>query len=324
MDIIDTILQGDALETLRTLPDGCAQCCISSPPYDIAILATNRANHQYGGMIGSERSQSMVTSNCRVCGREIKRNGAKAATFCSLKCKAQWQQSQKSVTREWLEQKYIAEGLSTYQIGKIVGRNPKRVWEWLRGYSIPLRERAWDTVLDPDCPYHQAEWLREQYVGQGRSAAEIAAQFGVTEGTIAYFLQRFAIPARTISEARALKYWGSHGAANPMHGRNGHSNPNWRGGFTPERQAFYSSLEWVQAVKVVWARDKATCRRCGMKPNGRSQMHIHHIVPFAVKELRAEPHNLALVCVACHQWIHSRLNVNREFIGSREEGGGAK
>lgn len=27
------ILQGDALESLRTLPDGFVQCCVTSPPY---------------------------------------------------------------------------------------------------------------------------------------------------------------------------------------------------------------------------------------------------------------------------------------------------
>ena len=30
---IDTILHGDSLEMLRGLPDGCVQCCITSPPY---------------------------------------------------------------------------------------------------------------------------------------------------------------------------------------------------------------------------------------------------------------------------------------------------
>ena len=29
----DTILQGDALSTLRTLPDGIVQTCVTSPPY---------------------------------------------------------------------------------------------------------------------------------------------------------------------------------------------------------------------------------------------------------------------------------------------------
>ena len=27
------ILQGDCLETLKSLPDGCVQTCVTSPPY---------------------------------------------------------------------------------------------------------------------------------------------------------------------------------------------------------------------------------------------------------------------------------------------------
>lgn len=256
----------------------------------------------------------MVTSNCRQCDREIRRNGFKAATFCSLKCKGEWQQSQKPVTREWLEQKYVVEGLSTYQIGELVGRNPKRVWEWLRGYGIPTREREWETALDPGTPYHNADWLREQYDAQGRSAAEIAAQFDVGEATILYFLRRFGIPARSMADVRALKYWGASGLANGMYGKRGAQVPNWKGGVTPERQALYSSQAWADAVKTVWRRDHATCRRCGQKPAGRRQMHLHHVVSFAVKELRAEPSNLILVCVTCHRWIHSRQNVHKEFL----------
>jgi len=33
MSILDTILHGDSLEQLRTLPSGSVQCCITSPPY---------------------------------------------------------------------------------------------------------------------------------------------------------------------------------------------------------------------------------------------------------------------------------------------------
>jgi hypothetical protein len=30
--IQDTIIQGDALTVLKQLPDGCVQCCVTSPP----------------------------------------------------------------------------------------------------------------------------------------------------------------------------------------------------------------------------------------------------------------------------------------------------
>lgn len=33
-------------------------------------------------------------------------------------------------------------------------------------------------------------------------------------------------------------------------------------------------------------------------------------------ELRAVPSNLALLCRPCHLWVHSRQNVNREFLAA--------
>src|SRR6185437_4575873 len=33
MNAVDTILHGDALEQLRTLPDNSVHCCVTSPPY---------------------------------------------------------------------------------------------------------------------------------------------------------------------------------------------------------------------------------------------------------------------------------------------------
>src|SRR5260221_1468692 len=46
----NTILQGDALEQLRTLPDGCVQACVTSPPYWVL--------RDYGvpGQLGLERT----------------------------------------------------------------------------------------------------------------------------------------------------------------------------------------------------------------------------------------------------------------------------
>jgi len=54
-------------------------------------------------------------------------------------CKAEAQRQSKPVTKEWLQQKYVAENLSTYAIAKIVNRNPKRVYEWLVDFCIPTR-----------------------------------------------------------------------------------------------------------------------------------------------------------------------------------------
>ena len=97
----------------------------------------------------------------------------------------------------------------------------------------------------------------------------------------------------------------------------GENSPAWKGGICPERQNFYNSQEWKDACCVVWGRDSSICQRCGIaqEKNRDGSFHIHHIVSFEVKELRAEPSNLILFCADCHYWVHSNENINNDFIG---------
>lgn len=165
-------------------------------------------------------------------------------------------------------------------------------------------------------PFREKEWLDREYIELGRSTGDIAAQFGVTDAAIIHWLKKHGIPRRSVSEARKLKRWGAVGADNPMWNRRGELNPNWKGGVTPERQAFYQSQEWKDACIFVWKRDGAKCKRCGLHRDEQPDMpfHIHHIVSFAVPELRAANDNLVLLCKMCHQFVHSRKNENGDFL----------
>jgi len=165
-------------------------------------------------------------------------------------------------------------------------------------------------------PWWDKEWLYDQYITCGRSAKEIANGGGVTENAIFYWLHKHKIKRRNISEARAIKYWGSKGTDNPMWNRRGELNPRWLGGVTPERQAFYTSEEWRKACSAVWKRDGAICQRCGLYREDALDMpfHIHHIQSFANKDLRADVSNLVLLCETCHWFIHSRENVDRDYL----------
>lgn len=166
----------------------------------------------------------------------------------------------------------------------------------------------------PHQSFRDADWLTEEYVAKQRSCSEIASDFGVTHNAIHFWLKRHGIPTRSVAESRAVKHWGAEGEANPMFGRSGADNPNWKGGASPDRQGFYSSREWGVAVKAVWARDQARCQRCGCAAQERGSFHIHHIVSFAVKELRTKPSNLVLLCAECHWWVHSLSNSDGLFL----------
>ena len=164
--------------------------------------------------------------------------------------------------------------------------------------------------------FREREWLVRNYIEQKRSTGDIAAEFGTTDGAILFWLRKHGIPRRPVSAARAIKRWGSVGADNPMWNKRGELNPRWLGGVTPQRQSFYTSVEWKRACAAVWKRDGARCRRCGMHRAERPDMpfHIHHIVSFADAELRADTANLALLCEACNHLVHSKANTARDFL----------
>jgi len=163
-------------------------------------------------------------------------------------------------------------------------------------------------------PYWNKNWLYEEYIVKKKSASEIAQEQGCKENNILYFLDKHNIKTRTISETRSIKHWGAVGPDNPMYGRTGEISPNWKGGITPERQAFYSSKEWCEIVPKVWKRDKATCQKCKHKKSDEDEFHIHHIVSFEIEELRAVLSNLILLCFDCHNWVHSRQNEEKQFL----------
>jgi hypothetical protein len=160
-------------------------------------------------------------------------------------------------------------------------------------------------------------WLETEYLVKKRRMAYIATDFSVSEPAVRHWIRKHGITSRNVSEARKVKHWGAYGEDNPMWNKRGELSPNWKGGSTPERQSFYESREWKDAVKAVWKRDAATCRRCGLNHDEDKSVpfHIHHIKSFSESvELRADIGNLLLVCSICHHWIHSKKNVDQEYL----------
>lgn len=59
--------------------------------------------------------------------------------------------------KEWLRQKYIVEGLSTYQIAKMIGRDPKSIYAKLKDFNIPTRPRGHNLIGDSEDNYMNRE-----------------------------------------------------------------------------------------------------------------------------------------------------------------------
>lgn len=154
----------------------------------------------------------------------------------------------------------------------------------------------------PAALYKSVAWLREQYVDNRRSAPEMAAKCGVNTTTIVYALRQAGIARRHIRDA--------------LKGRQrGAKNPAWKGGTTPERQRLYKEGGWREFALNIYKRDGFTCRRCATAVNSYRGVAAHHIRPWAdAPELRYAPDNIVTLCTACHRWVHSKANVNRDFL----------
>lgn len=193
---------------------------------------------------------------------------------------------------ERLTELYVTQGMGCPEIGRMYERDPKTVHYWLRRASIPTRPRGAD----------QAQWFAKggdprSFSGTKHSAETKAKLAIASKGRIPFL--------------RNGQHWLLTVPAD--------QNPNWKGGATPERQEFYRSTEWKRAVRAVWRRANACCERCGLdwRTVDRATtptFPIHHIVSFAVRELRAAVDNLALLCRPCHLWVHSNANTAGEFI----------
>lgn len=194
-------------------------------------------------------------------------------------------------TAEHLAMLYTGMELGCPDIGWLYERDPTTVRHWLVRAGIPTRARG----SDP------AQWFKRG--GDARSFSGTKHSDGTK--------------ARISASSKGRKPYlrdGQHW----LHTVDPDQNPNWKGGATPERQEFYRSTEWKRAVKAVWKREDACCQRCALDWRtvdraATPTFHIHHIVSFAVRELRATVSNLALLCRPCHLWVHSKANANGDF-----------
>ncbi len=197
----------------------------------------------------------------------------------------------------WLRQKYEEEGLSTYDLGKIVCRDPKCIYDKLKAFGIPTRPRGFN--LSKTAPEH----INDNYM--------------LKDGTAPTFLgKHHTKETRSILKEKASKPkpW-LRGSRNGMYGMRGEKNPNYKDGNTPERQRIYGLAEWRQVERIVDARDNRTCKRCGTKPTKHHYIHHHHIGSWEKHpELRLNPDNIITLCAKCHSFIHSKHNIKQEYL----------
>lgn len=187
---------------------------------------------------------------------------------------------------------YIVEGLGCPDIARGYNRDGKTVYWWLKQAGIRTRPRgAYKAVHFPKghVPWTKGKKMPPETVAKIRAST-------IADGRVPYL--------------KNGQHW--------LKGKPPSANGRWLGGVTPERQTFYRSPEWKAACVLVWHRADAKCERCGkdhrLIDRAEESFHVHHIVSFAVRELRAVPSNLALLCEDCHRWVHGKANTGLEFL----------
>ena len=255
-------------------------------------------------MVSYNDGMKTFECKCHWCGKSLIR-GKQAVKvtyhFCDNKCKGEYQKTAKPVTLEWLFEHYITKGLDTTQIGHMVNRDPKSVWNWLKDFGIPTRKRG------SDKRQHFAKGTA-LFAGKHHSPETLAILRGRKHTA--------ETKAKLSAIAKADGRVPFDPDVGPNGGRRGKDHPSWKGGITAERQAFYQTPEWKKAERAVKKRDKMTCQRCGKvkHPGDGEQFDIHHTVSFSCVALRAVTSNLVYLCEPCHYWVHGKENVDRDFI----------
>ncbi len=208
----------------------------------------------------------------------------------------------------WLRQKYEVEGLSTYDIGRIVGRDPKGVYVQLVKFGITTRPRGLN--LKGEDRSHQCG----PHSNLGRFGND---NFMAQPGAVNPFLGRkhSAETRAILSDKASVPKPYLRGKANGMAGRTGETNPNFKDGSSPERQRLYANAEWKALIRRIYARDGYSCVCCGSAKKGPRELHAHHKKPWAGNPaLRFDESNIITLCRECHNWVHSTLNTDRDFL----------
>jgi predicted DNA-binding protein YlxM (UPF0122 family) len=98
---------------------------------------------------------------------------------------------------DWIQQQYIKEERSTYEIANELDVDRGTVSNWLDRHSIDTRGNTEGFGSDPVEELQDAGWLYEQYHGHKKSSEEIASEVDVDTTTVQNWLHRHNIRVRS-------------------------------------------------------------------------------------------------------------------------------
>lgn len=240
--------------------------------------------------------------------------------------------SSKELSESWLREKYHEDGLTTREIGELVGFSGKTIRNRMEDYGISRRDSGKPAV---DERLQDESWFRQKYEEEGLSTTDIAELSDAAVETVMEWKRKHGIESKTEYKSRGT------GEDNPNGGEYIQTECEWCGESLtlPERQieraennfcshqcnASYRSVHirgedhplyvdgshenfgpnWRQARQDARERDNHTCQSCGITEDALTrELHVHHIIPRRKFDSPAEANdlnNLVSLCASCHR-----------------------
>lgn len=113
--------------------------------------------------------------------------------------------------KDWMRKKYTKEKKTVKEIAKELGASVSTVHRALGRLGIDARDPSSRNALSAnkkygERKYNNEDWLRHQYLKQGKSAREIADENDWSERSVRDALKRHGIRSRSITSANLLRY----------------------------------------------------------------------------------------------------------------------
>jgi transposase-like protein len=213
----------------------------------------------------------------------------------------------------------LAQGLSLERIGEQLGRDATTVGYWVRKHGL--------TAVHRDRHAPKGGITRERLqslVDEGRSIGQIAAECGVSRGTVRHWLEKHNL--RTKGASRRREHLGAKalGLDRPMMNCPRHGLTEFwmerRGHYRCRRCRSEAVTRRRRKVKDILVREAGgSCRICGYD-RYQGALEFHHLDPrekdFGLSTLgvtrsiaraREEARKCILVCANCHAEVEAGL-----------------
>lgn len=202
---------------------------------------------------------------------------------------ATYDRNEKFEDKEWLKREYIDREKSGHLIAREQGVTNQTVYNWLENHGIERRdghEAQFGTRKAPKHPkLENEEWLREQYVKNGRSQISIGDELGVTSPCVKYWLDIHGVTKRHDGPQNSLD------------------------------TQFQRDPEWPERRQKAIKRDGDQCADCGISSTDYERdFDVHHLTrkdnfiqEDGTVDWASANHvgNLVTLCRSCHLKRHT-------------------